>query len=34
MAKLAAGDYKLRVMITDLIAKQTYRRETALHIRD
>lgn len=34
ISKLAAGDYKLRVVITDLIAKQAYRRETALHIRD
>jgi hypothetical protein len=34
VSKLAAGDYKLRVVITDLIAKQAYRRETTLHIRD
>ena len=34
VSKLAAGDYKLRVVITDLIAKQTYRREATLHIRD
>jgi hypothetical protein len=34
VSKLAAGDYKLRVVISDLIAKQVYRRETTLHIRD
>jgi hypothetical protein len=32
VSKLAAGDYKLRVVITDLVAKQAYRRETTLHI--
>jgi hypothetical protein len=34
VSKLAAGDYKLRVVITDLVSKQSYRRETMLHIRD
>src|SRR5712692_4559465 len=34
VSKLAAGDYKLRVVITDLISKQAYRREATLHIRD
>ncbi|MDQ6801254.1 MAG: hypothetical protein M3041_10495 [Acidobacteriota bacterium] len=32
VSKLAAGNYKLRVVITDLVAKQAYRRETTLHI--
>lgn len=32
VTKLAAGDYKLRVVITDLVAKQAYRREATLHI--
>jgi hypothetical protein len=34
VSKLAAGDYKLRVVITDLVSKQSYRRETMLHIRE
>jgi hypothetical protein len=34
VSKLAAGDYKLRVVITDLVAKQAYRREATLHIRE
>lgn len=34
VTKLAAGDYKLRVVITDLVSKQIYRRETTLHIRE
>ena len=34
VSKLAAGDYKLRVVITDLVSKQAYRREASLHIRE
>jgi hypothetical protein len=34
VSKLAAGDYKLRVVITDLVSKQAYRREATLHIRE
>jgi hypothetical protein len=32
VSKLAVGDYQLRVVITDLVAKQAYLRETTLHI--
>jgi hypothetical protein len=34
ISKLKVGDYTLRVVITDLVARQSFRRETAIHIRD
>ena len=34
IAKLQPGDYTLRVVITDLVAKRSFPREAVLHIRD
>jgi hypothetical protein len=32
--KLAPGDYTVRVVFTDLVSKQSYTREAAIHVRD
>lgn len=34
ITKLAAGDYTVRVVFTDLVSKQSFMREAAIHIRD
>ncbi len=34
VSKLKPGDYTLRVVITDMVTQQSFRRETAIHIRD
>lgn len=34
VAKLAPGDYTVRVVFTDLIARQSFTREAAIHIRE
>ena len=32
--KLAPGDYTVRVVFTDLVSKQSFTREAAIHVRD